>query len=250
MWESFVDRDAVIAKLTDQVEQMVEMLGGDIENTVAVFKNGYDFFQAVEDSDPAFETEHFSLDWRRFLDDEALTSNGYTQVRGVQQDGPEAAALVDGDIDGEFDLNDREHRSMVDFSHDDLSEGRIQRAQEKAELKAVELAINADYDYPGWTADAAVVVHDGSGRGTDELNAFHGENDYVRNASSVSGPMMSVNIDEDDDEIVDWLPYMVVTEKLSVDELRDSQIESLRASQDEEFLEEVGIEPAADLASA
>jgi hypothetical protein len=213
-----------------------------MDNVVAVVKNSYELYEAVDDLNPEFEVQSYTMDFRRLLDDTAFHQDGERLVRGVAQDTGPIAEIASGDIPAdEFDLNNRDHRGAINW--DAVPNGRILRAREKARRKCSERLVNTDYFDDEPNADHAVVLHDGTDRKEDERDTFFGVNRYVKYPSELDGDVLSVNCNRNDDSILNYTLFLLESNNsdLTVDDLSDEQIDSLRESEDKDTLERHGI---------
>lgn len=254
-WGRYTDTDAIVERAIGGVRRLA---GGSLEGVTVVVKNDYSLMQALEDEPTVFDVEYYSLDWRQLLDDGYATDedgeihvddNGEPVTRAIKSDDdPAAEEFVDGEVPSDFSLNNRDHRSLLNFGDDGVPEARIKAAKEKARLVASERLINEFHDYPEGEADGVVLLHDGTNRKIPEVQAFQGTNRYVVNPERLDGDMLQANLNQSDDRIINWTLYMLQSDRsdLTVDDLTDAQKEALREEESEETLTEIGIEPASE----
>jgi len=146
-------------------------------------------------------------------------------------------------IEDNFDLYLREHRDVIPM--DAVDEGRISRAKACAMGRTDERFYNDYFSDPA-TVDAAILLHDGTDRGMEAVEAARGQNPWVKYPSSCPGTVLEENINGDDDDIINWARYLLETGREDPEGLTDDQEAELRELHTDDELEYMGLEVEAD----
>jgi hypothetical protein len=240
--EDYADAEGVADRVEEELNKLARMDSTKVGSIV--LRSNYELFNVLSerfsgDDDP--DVMYNGLDWRRLLDDEANTHDGNETAAVMQEDDlpvGEVMAEADDSFQAEhFDINNREHRGMVNYN--EIDQSRINRAKAKAKAKADERCYNDWEEYDEPTVDHAIFLHDGTDTGMEAFKNARGQNDWVLYPNAVAGEAKDVNCNREQDDLINWSLFFAHTDP---ENLSDSQIEDLRETLSEQELSNLGIE--------